>query len=178
MDWPERIDTDRLRLRVPTAHDATAIFEDYAQDREVVRYLMWRAHQSIGDTEAFLETRQRGWEVGDDLAWVLTIKGHDRVIGMVGIRLRGFKPDIGYVLARAYWGKGLMAEVARAVVDLAFTDPGIHRVWAVCDVDNRASARVMEKVGMTFEGVLRRWVLHPNVSAEPRDAICYARIRP
>jgi ribosomal-protein-alanine N-acetyltransferase len=50
-------------------------------------------------------------------------------------------------------------------------------VWAVCDVDNLASARVLEKAGMGREGRLRRWVLHPNVSAAPRDCWCYAHVK-
>lgn len=55
------------------------------------------------------------------------------------------------------------------VVDL----PGVHRVCAYCDVDNAASARVMEKVGMVHEGTLRRWAIHPNVSDSPRDVLVY-----
>jgi RimJ/RimL family protein N-acetyltransferase len=53
----------------------------------------------------------------------------------------------------------------------------IFRIWAVCDVDNAASARVMEKAGMQREGVLRRWSVHPNISAEPRDSFCYAIVK-
>ena len=51
------------------------------------------------------------------------------------------------------------------------------RVWAVCDVDNTASARVMEKIGMTREGLMRRGVLHPNSSSEPRDCWLYAKVK-
>jgi hypothetical protein len=54
---------------------------------------------------------------------------------------------------------------------------GIFRVWALCDVDNLASARVMEKVGMQREGILRRWILHPNLSDEPRDVYCYSVVK-
>ena len=53
----------------------------------------------------------------------------------------------------------------------------IWRLGAVCDIDNRASARVMEKAGMQREGILRRWMLHPNISAEPRDCFSYATTR-
>ena len=88
-----------------------------------------------------------------------------------------FKPNIGYVLAQPYWGQGLMTEAARAVVEFAFADPRVFRVWAVCDVDNARSARVLEKVGMTREGVLRRWTVHPNISPDPRDVLCYSRVR-
>jgi len=55
--------------------------------------------------------------------------------------------------------------------------PEVYRVWAVCDTANLASARVLEKVGMTREGILKRWSVHPNVSPEPRDCFVYARVR-
>jgi RimJ/RimL family protein N-acetyltransferase len=177
MIWPERISTDRLVLRRPVDADASAIFEGYGQDPDVVRYLMWRPHASIADTRAFLATRHAGWASGTDLTWALTLGDEDRLIGMIGMRPRGFKHDIGYVLARSHWGRGLMSEAATAIVALALTDPACYRVWALCDADNRASARVMEKAGMSFEGVLRRWVVHPNVSDAPRDALCYARVK-
>ena len=53
----------------------------------------------------------------------------------------------------------------------------IHRVWAVCDVENRGSARVLEKVGMQREAILRKWLVHPNISPIPRDCYCYAIVR-
>jgi [ribosomal protein S5]-alanine N-acetyltransferase len=177
MRWPELIDTERLVLRPPARGDADAVFDGYARDREVVRYLTWRPHRTIADTHEFLDRLRGGWVAGTDLTWALTLRGDDRLIGMIGLRPRGFKSDIGYVLAAPYWGRGLMAEAGRAIVDLAFADPAVHRVWAVCDVDNRASARVLEKVGMTLEGVLRRWIVHPNLGDEPRDSLCYSRIR-
>jgi ribosomal-protein-alanine N-acetyltransferase len=178
MNWPEFITTDRLSLRLPVETDARAIFDGYAQNPDVVRYLTWRPHTSLSQTLEFLSHCRAGWDTRSDLTWALTLKGDDRLIGMIGLRPRGHKPDLGYVLARAHWGRGLMTEAGRAIVALAFSDPSVHRVWAVCDVDNRGSSRVLEKIGMTREGVLRRWTLHPNLSDEPRDAYCYARVRP
>ena len=87
------------------------------------------------------------------------------------------KIEVGYALARPYWGKGYMTEVLCAVIDWAFTQPDIFRVQAFCDVDNLGSARVMEKAGMQREGTLRRYVLHPNLSDEPRDAYMYAIVK-
>lgn len=177
MDWPERLETDRLALRRPVADDARAIFERYAQDEEVTRYLTWHPHATLDETRAFLRRCDAGWDTGNDLTWALTLGGDENLIGMVGVRPRGHKPDIGYVLAREHWGRGYMTEAASAIVTLALRDPDVHRVWAVCDVDNRASARVLERVGMTHEGVLRRWIVHPNISEIPRDVNCYARVR-
>ena len=70
-----------------------------------------------------------------------------------------------------------MTEVLAEVARWAMTQPDVWRIGAVCDVENRASARVMEKAGLTREGVLRRWLVHPNVSDEPRDCFSFARTR-
>ena len=63
------------------------------------------------------------------------------------------------------------------VVRWAVAQPGIFRVWAVCDCENVASARLLERVGMEFEGVLRRWIVHPNLGDDPRDTRCYSIVR-
>ena len=70
-----------------------------------------------------------------------------------------------------------MPDAANAVVEWALAQPEIYRVWAVCDVDNLASARVLEKIGMQCEGLLRRYILHPNISEAPRDCWCYAKVK-
>lgn len=174
---PETFETERLRLRVPRLSDARAIFEGYAQDAEVVRYLAWRPHRSLRETEQFLEKCAAGWAAGDDFPWAVTLKPGAELIGMLGLRPRGFKADVGYALARRFWGQGFAAEALRPVVGWALAQPGVFRVWALCDVDNRASARVLEKVGMTREGLLRRYTLHPNASDEPRDSYCYSVVK-
>jgi [ribosomal protein S5]-alanine N-acetyltransferase len=109
--------------------------------------------------------------------WVLTERADDHPIGMVELRLFGHRADLGYVLAHAWWGRGLMTEAARAVVEAALADPAIFRVGAVTDVDNLASAHVLEKIGMQREGLLRRWLVHPSLSPEPRDCWSFGRVR-
>jgi ribosomal-protein-alanine N-acetyltransferase len=64
--------------------------------------------------------------------------------------------EVGYVLNRRYWGQGYMAEAVRAIVGFGFRELGMNRIQARCDVPNIGSARVMEKAGMSFEGVLRQ----------------------
>ena len=174
---PEIFETERLVLRVPRPSDARAIFEGYARDAEVVRYLIWRPHENLRETQQFLETCARGWAAGDDFPWAVTLKPGGELIGMTGLRLREFKADVGYALARRWWGRGYAVEALRPLVDWALAQPGIHRVWALCDVENAASARVLEKVGMTREGLLRRYSMHPNVSDEPRDSYCYSVVK-
>jgi [ribosomal protein S5]-alanine N-acetyltransferase len=177
MNLPPLIETERLALRPPRLDDAKAIFTSYATDEEVARYVRWRPHTSASETEEFLRRAVAFVEDGSRLTWVLTRRGDDAPLGMIELRPQGHKASAGYVLARPFWGKGYMTEALRAVTDYAFNDPGMYRVWAVCDVDNVASARVMEKAGMSFEGILRRYQIHPNIGPEPRDARCYARVR-
>jgi RimJ/RimL family protein N-acetyltransferase len=174
---PETIKTKRLILRKPRMEDATAIFEGYAQDPEVTRYLTWKPHQNIRDTEQFLLACRRLWREEKDFAYAITIKEDDRAIGMFALHQLKLKIEVGYALARPYWGKGCMTEALCAVIDWAFTQPEIFRVQAFCDVDNIGSARVMEKAGMQREGVLRRYVIHPNLSDEPRDVYLYAIVK-
>ena len=171
---PETLATARLRLRKPELKDAEVIFRRYAQDPEVTKYVSWRSHCTVAETREFLRACLRAWEKRKSFHWVIVQKKNDRLVGMISARVDGHKWELGYVLDRPHWGRGYMTEVVQRLIKWAFKQPEIYRVWAVCDVDNLASARVMEKAGMTREGTLRRWSVHPNVSAEPRDSFCYA----
>jgi RimJ/RimL family protein N-acetyltransferase len=174
---PEQIETGRLLMRVPHLADAQSIFSSYAQDSGVTRYLIWQPHKDVHETERFLAECIAVWGHDTRFPWVVTLKGGGELIGMVEMRIDGFKADVGYVIARRWWGRGLATEALRPVVEWAMVQPTIYRVWALCDVANVASARVLEKVGMKLEGVLRRNMLHPNVSSEPRDSCCYAVVK-
>ncbi len=177
MKPPEILETDRLRLRRLVVGDAEAIFTQYAQDAEVTRYLTWRRNRTVQETREFLGSCLTTWEEGKSFHWVILRKEDNQLFGLIGFRVDGHKLELGYVLAKAYWGKGYMTEAGKALVDWALKQEEIYRVWAVCDVENLASARVMEKIGMRREGILRRWTVHPNRSDEPRDSYCYAIIK-
>jgi RimJ/RimL family protein N-acetyltransferase len=177
MKPPAELRTDRLRLRPPRLEDADEIFARYAQDTEVTRYLTWRPHERVASLQKFLRELLALREQGAVLPWLVEHRADGRLLGGIDLRLQGFRAEIGYALARDAWGQGFASEAARALVEWALAQPSLYRVWAVCDVDNPASARVMEKAGMVREGLLRRWSVHPNVSAEPRDCWCYARVR-
>lgn len=176
MNPPEAFRTERLLLRRPRLEDADAVFAHYAQDAEVTRYLTWPPHMELAQTQEFMASRIAAWESGEAYEWVITLPPADEAIGMLAVRLEGHKANLGYVLARAYWGQGIVTEAVQAVVDWLCAQPEIFRVWAVCDVNNPASARVMEKVGMVYEGTLKRWTRRPGNDV-PSDCLCYARTK-
>lgn len=169
---PETFTTPRLLMRRPRATDADAIYEEYASDPEVTRYVSWRTHERRADADSFLEFCRKAWESGDELNWAITRKGDDRVIGMTGLRMRGHRVELGYVLGRKHWRQGLAPEAAGAVMVWGASLPAVHRVWGVCDVENRASSRVLEKLGMTREAVLHRWVVMPAAAPCRATSTC------
>lgn len=158
--------------------DAEEIFQGHAKDPEVTKYLTWRPHENIETTTAFVKRCIQCWQDGSAFPWVITRKEDNLLIGMIETRIDLFKADLGYGLAKPYWNKGYTTEAVKAVIRWALSQESIYRVWAVCDVDNTASARVLEKAGMQREGILRRSILHPNVSSEPRDCYCYSIVKP
>jgi len=177
MKLPEQIETERLVLRAPRMDDASAIFAGWTQDEEVTRYLTWRLHQRVQETEEFIQCCISAWESLTRFPYVITLKESGEVIGMIDPRIEGSKVGIGYGAARAHWGKGYLTEATRAIIDCAFQQPSIFRVYATTDVENVASRRVLEKVGMQCEGILRKYIMHPNISDVPRDSYIYAIVK-
>ncbi|NJK57865.1 MAG: GNAT family N-acetyltransferase [Pleurocapsa sp. SU_5_0] len=170
----QNLETSRLLLRQPVTEDAALIFEHYAQDQEVSKYMTWRPHKSICETDEYVDRCISSWADHSAFSYVVEQKENAQLIGMIEIRLNQFKADLGYVLTKSEWGKGYTPEALQALINWVLGEDEIYRIWAVCDVENAASARVMEKVGMQREGILRQWLVHPNISKEPRDCYCYA----
>ena len=108
---------------------------------------------------------------------MLCLAGSEAPIGSIGMLIDKHKAMYGYVLGRVHWGKGYMTEALRFLLDWTMDQPEIYRAYAFCDIDNPASARVMEKAGMTREGIFRRDHIAPNISPEPRDCIVCAKVR-
>ena len=155
------LETERLLLRPRTIADKNDIFE-YASDAETTQFLIWPTHRSIEDTIAFLESSPKGFANRDSMGFAMELKGSGKMIGDCGfhnISPRHHNVMIGYVLNRAFWGKGYMTEALRELIRFAFEEMGLHRLSATCDFDNLRSAAVMERCGMQLEGVLRDYEL-------------------
>jgi ribosomal-protein-alanine N-acetyltransferase len=170
------LEMERLILRKMAPSDAEAVFA-YASDPEVTRYVIWETHRSIEDSRAFLELESSKRESGGEPEWGIVYKGDHRLIGTCGIV--SWDPDharaeLGYVLSRDYWGRGLMAEAVRAVISFGFQRMNLNRIEARCTAENAASARVMEKAGMTHEGTMRQ---REVIKGAYRDVKVYAILR-
>ena len=171
----ERIElkTDRLVLRPFQLEDVDDVLA-YANDPELARYVpLIPQPYTRRDAEQFVAKNILGpWGTNPTFAIVLDAT----VIG--GINLTIIEDheiaSLGYGIARAHWGKGLTVEAARAVVDLSFTRFGLAKVYATADLRNKRSWRVMEKIGMTREGVLRS---HRKVREERIDEVYYGVLR-
>jgi len=175
---PQLLETPRLSFRPPTLEDARRVFETYACDPEVTRYMLWRPHRSVADSRAFLSLAVTAWRLGEEhRPWILERKEDGRFVGMIGVSVDGHAVEVGYVIGRAFWGQGYAPEALMGVCDAAFADRAIHRLSAVCDAENTASMRVLEKAGLAYEGLLRSYHVMPNLGETPRDCRLYARVR-
>ena len=177
MKPPIRIETDRLNLRRPRLADAPAVFAGWVQDPQVTRFLTWKPHRNIGETEAMLEKAVAAWDGPSRFPYMLEVAGNLALAGMLDLRLDLPRLNLGYVLSPAYWGQGYMTEAVRAVIGWALAQPGIWRVEATTDTENIGSQRVMQKAGMICEGTLRKYILHPNLGPVPRDSFMYAIVK-
>lgn len=171
---PSTLSTARLRLRRPHPADAPAVFE-YASDPLVVRYVDWPAAVELGDVIRVNERACENWESGAEYSWRLTLPPDETAIGSIGCRIQGESADFGFVLHRHYWGRGYATEAARAVLDWLESLETIKRIYATCDVENAASARVLEKLGLAREATLPQYAVRPNLPGAPRrDAFLYS----
>ena len=175
---PEELRTERLRLRRPTLDDADAAFETYASDSGITRYLTWTAHTSPSQTREFLQQAIDAWDLRmGHRVWLIERTEDEVLMGTIGCTVSFHRVEIGFALGSRYWGQGYTPEALARVCEAAFEDPRIFRVQALCDEENTRSSRVMEKVGMQYEGRLRSYGYHPNRSDRPRDCLMYSLVR-
>ena len=154
---PPEIETPRLILRRMRKTDSTDMYE-YARDPAVSEYLLWQPHESEAYTRRYLNYLQTRYRAGDFHDWAVVWRDADKMIGTCGFtsfRLDANSAEIGYVLNRSYWGMGVAPEAVRAVLRFGFLELRLHRIEAHYMIGNDRSRRVMEKVGMTYEGTQR-----------------------
>jgi RimJ/RimL family protein N-acetyltransferase len=170
MDFPDRfpvLTTERLVLRETARRDADAVF---AMESDPVAMRYWshppmkdpsEAHEAVERAMGFFGSRVA-------LRWSITRPVENRLIGHVSLfnfSQQNRRAEIGYGLARAHWGQGIMREALTAVIDYAFGPLGLRRLEADTDPRNTASLRALEHLGFAREGLLReRWQVGDEIS--------------
>lgn len=154
----QKIETQRLILRRFKVEDAEDMYQNWASDPEVTKFLTWPPHTSAEVTKYLLSDWVARYSDGGYFNWVMEYKETGRVIGNISVvKLNECTEaaDMGYCMSRAYWGQGLMPEALNVVISYLFDVVGLNRIAACHDVNNPKSGRVMEKAGMKQEGILR-----------------------
>lgn len=168
--------TDRLLLRKMRKKDAADMY-DYAKRMDVTRYLLWQPHSDLAFTKRYLSYVESCYRTDKFYDLAVVYRAEDRMIGTCGFTRFDFlnhSAEIGYVLHPRYWNLGIATEAVCAVLRYGFETLGLNRIEARYMKDNMASRRVMEKCGMTFEGIQRSAML---IKGKYEDIGLFAKLR-
>ena len=173
---PNPIESERLLVRLVSKSDLPALLE-VNSNHEVTALLPYATWNSMADAEAWLQRMKGIQATGLALQFVLVLKSTGMAIG-TGLLFRfeegSARAELGYALGRAYWGQGLMLEALEALISCAFGNMNLRRLEAEVDTRNQSSARVLQRLGFTKEGLLRqRWVS----KGETNDVEVYGLLR-
>lgn len=151
------LETKRLILRQIKKEDARNIFF-YLSDPEVMKHYGLLPFERVEDAQNEIEWYQSIQDNQTGRRWGITLKNEDTVIGSCGYfnhKLQHRRAEIGYELSREYWGKGIASEAVQAVLNYGFEQMKLHRVEALIEPPNKASLKLVERLGFKREGLLR-----------------------
>ena len=155
------IETLRLRLRPFSLEDADSLYEIFCQEG-VLRFFPNPEPPSFDRVERFIRSQLRHWDEHGFGWWAVELKDNarralpeDARLSLIGWNGLQYLPDtdeveVGYLLARAYWGQGLAAEGALPALGMGFEDIQLREIVGIVHPENTASIRVLEKIGMSF----------------------------
>ena len=156
----KQLETERLILRRFRPEDAVAMYNNWASDDEVTKYLVWPTHSSIEVSQYVTNDWVNSYSKDDFYQWAIVPKdNNDKPIGsisMVDSKENLSVAHIGYCISREWWHKGITSEAMKAVIDFFFDVVEANRVESRHDPRNPHSGNVMKKCGMKYEGTLRQ----------------------
>ena len=168
------LETDNLLLRELVADDAEEVMAIFA-DEAVTEFYDLYTFQTPAEATELIEHMRNSYEQERQIRWAITRKEDDRLIGTCGfVVLYQHRGEIGYDLARAYWGRGIMAEALRAVVRFGFDEMALNRIEALVMPGNRNSTRLLDKLGFVHEGTLREYDFFKD---QFQDLDCFSILR-
>ncbi|MED5017437.1 GNAT family N-acetyltransferase [Paenibacillus chibensis] len=148
-----QMESERILLRPVLLDDAEDMYE-YTSDEETTRFI-YDQHTDVNQTKNLIANYYMEEPIGK---YAILLKESNKMIGTIEFRVHEYNKsgELGYTLNRHFWGKGYMTEAGKLILDLAFHTLGLERVFAEHDVRNSASGKVLERLGMTYEGTRRR----------------------
>ena len=155
----KKLETERLILRRFIMDDAQGMFNNWASDEGVTKYLSWPPHKDVALTKAYLEMVIKEYEEPTMYNWAIELKEIGEVIGSIGVVQHEKEVEsvhIGYTLGKAWWNKGIMTEAFTEVIKFLMSEVEVNRIDARHDTKNPNSGRVMKKCGLKYEGTLRQ----------------------
>ena len=155
------IETVRLTLRRLEPADAEMMFHHWTSDEKVTRFLRWDAHQTLDETKGMIEQWVNRYQDDSTYYWGMYLQD-GQMIGSIGVTITSeydLQGALGYKIGSQWWNQGYASEAARAVIDYMFRYTDIERIDSFCSIENPASSKVMEKIGMKHEGILRHYYL-------------------
>jgi ribosomal-protein-alanine N-acetyltransferase len=166
------LQTERLVLREFELEDAPDV-RRLAGEPEIARMTLLIPHPyEEGMAEAWISSQRPAYEAGEHVNFAVTLRGEGTLVGSItlGLNPRDDNGELGYWIGVPYWGRGYCTEAAREVVRYGFEDLGLHRIHASHFGSNPASGRVMQKIGMSYEGTRRE---HYKKWGEYEDRVDY-----
>ena len=170
------LETSRLLLRPFTLADAPDV-QRLAGDREIAATTLSIPHPyEAGMAEAWIGTHQEKFEQGILANFAIVLRAEATLVGAVGLQInpQDARAELGYWVGRPFWNRGYCSEAAQAVMAYGFDELGLHRIHACYFAHNPASGRVMERVGMRYEGRLRQ---HARKWGEFVDVVVHGILR-
>lgn len=155
------LETPRLLLRPFEMSDAQAMFQNWAYDKEVTKYLTWPAHKDISVSTSVLSDWIKCYEKKDYYQWAIVLKPNgNEPIGSIGVNNKiddtVKMAHIGYCIGQKWWHQGIMSEALKCIMAFLFEIVGVQRIESRHDPRNPNSGSVMKKCGMKYEGTMRR----------------------
>ena len=146
------LETERLRLRYLTPDDTQKIYDNWATDPEVTKYMMWLPHESIEETKRVMGNWLEAYGKEDTYRYGIELKESGELIGMIDVvRYENGIPVIGYCSGRRWWGNGYMTEALKAVT-AELLENGYSNMKIEAVRENIGSNRVIQKAGYEFTG--------------------------
>lgn len=155
----KKLETDRLVLRRYTHEDAAAMFQNWASDSEVTKFLTWPPHSNQNVSQNVTDDWVKQYSNDHYYHWAIVLKENgDEPIGDIAVVHMNEEISmvhIGYCIGRTWWHQGITSEALKAVMDFMFDVVHVNRIESRHDPRNPNSGKVMQKCGMKYEGTLR-----------------------